>query len=65
MADNLTTFMWRLSRNLGLSVSWNRHSLSRTVQELLYRYPKYRVGRETLVGTANYCNLNDPGFGAR
>jgi hypothetical protein len=37
-ADNLTTFMCRLSRNLGASTSWNPKGLSRSVMELLYLY---------------------------
>ena len=35
-ADNLTTFMCRLSWNLGASTSWNPKSLSRPVMGLLY-----------------------------
>ena len=35
-ADTLTTFMRRLSRNLGASTSWNPLGLSRAVQGLLY-----------------------------
>jgi hypothetical protein len=35
-ADNLTTFMCRLSWNLGVSTSWNPQCLSRPVTELLY-----------------------------
>jgi len=35
-ADNLTTFMWRLSSNLGASNSWNPQGLSRPVMGLLY-----------------------------
>jgi len=35
-ADNLTTFMCRLSLNLGASSSWNPQGLSRTVMGLLY-----------------------------
>jgi hypothetical protein len=35
-ADNLTTFMCRLSRNLGASTSWNPVDLSRPVMGLLY-----------------------------
>jgi hypothetical protein len=35
-ADNLTTFMCRLSRNLIASTSWNRKGLSRPVMGLLY-----------------------------
>jgi hypothetical protein len=36
--DNLTTFMCRLSRNLGASDSWNPKGLSRPVMGLLYLY---------------------------
>ena len=35
-ADNLTTFMCRLSWNLGASTSWNPQGLSRPVMGLLY-----------------------------
>jgi hypothetical protein len=35
MADNLTTFMCRLSGNLGASTSWNPEGLSRPVMGLL------------------------------
>jgi len=35
-ADNLTTFMCRLSSNLGASTSWNPQGLSRPVMGLLY-----------------------------
>jgi hypothetical protein len=35
-ADNLTTFMCRLSWNLGTSTCWNCQGLSRPVMELLY-----------------------------
>jgi hypothetical protein len=37
-ADNLTTFMCRLSRNLGASTSWNPKGLSRPVVGFLYLY---------------------------
>ena len=37
-ADNLTTFMYRLSLNLGASASWNPQGLSRPVMGLLYLY---------------------------
>jgi len=37
-ADNLTTFMCRLSSNLGASTSWNPLGLTRPVMELLYLY---------------------------
>jgi hypothetical protein len=36
-ADNLTTFMCRLSWNLGASTSWNPQGLYRPVMGLLYR----------------------------
>jgi hypothetical protein len=35
-ADNLTTFMCRLSKNLGASTSWSPKGLSRPVMGLLY-----------------------------
>jgi hypothetical protein len=38
MAGNLTTFMCRLSCNLGASTSWNPQGLSRPVMGLLYLY---------------------------
>jgi len=37
-ADNLTTFMCRLSWNLGASASWKAQGLSRPVMGLLYLY---------------------------
>ena len=37
-ADNLTTFMCRLSWNLGASTSWNPQGLSRSVMGLLLLY---------------------------
>jgi len=37
-ADNLTTFMCRMSSNLGTSTSWYPLGLSRPVQGLLYLY---------------------------
>jgi len=37
-ADNLTTFMCRLSWNLGASTSWNPQGLSRPATGLLYLY---------------------------
>jgi hypothetical protein len=39
-ADNLTTFMCRLSRHLGASTSWNPKGLSRSVMGLLYLVPQ-------------------------
>jgi hypothetical protein len=38
MADNLTTFMCRLSWNLGVSTSWNPQGPSRPLQGLLYLF---------------------------
>jgi hypothetical protein len=37
-ADNLTTFMCRLSINLGASTSWKPKGLSRSVMGLLYHF---------------------------
>jgi hypothetical protein len=37
-ADNLTTFMCRLSKNLGASTSWSPKGLPRPVMSLLYLY---------------------------
>ena len=37
-ADNLTTFMCRLSRNSGASTQWNAKGLSRAVAGKLYLY---------------------------
>jgi hypothetical protein len=42
-ADNLTTFMCRLSRNLGASTSWNPQGLSRPVMGLLYLFFFYKT----------------------
>jgi hypothetical protein len=39
IADNLTTFMCQLSRNLGVSTSWNPVGLSRPVMGLLFLLP--------------------------
>ena len=43
-ADNLTTFMCRLSWNLGASTSWNPQGLFRPVMGLLYLYLYFRSG---------------------
>ena len=40
-ADNLTTFMYRLSLNLGVSTFWNPQGKSRHVMGLLYLYHFY------------------------
>jgi hypothetical protein len=37
-ADNLTTYMCRLSKNRGASTTWNPKGLSRPVMGLLYLY---------------------------
>jgi hypothetical protein len=52
-ADNLTTFMCRLSRNLGASTSWNSQGLSRPVQEMLYLYIFCLVWRDLYL--CMYC----------
>jgi hypothetical protein len=46
-ADNLTTFMCRLSTNLGASASWNPKGLSRPIMGLLYLLP-YKLDGRTL-----------------
>ena len=43
-ADNVTTFMCRLSWDLGASTSWNSQGLSRPVMGLLYLYLHLPVG---------------------
>jgi len=43
--DNLTTFMCRLSWNLGATTSWNSQGLSSPVMGLLYVYLFHRLGR--------------------
>jgi hypothetical protein len=45
-ADKLTTFMWRLSWNLGASNSWNpQEDVSRPVMGLLYLYKRLLLWR--------------------
>ena len=41
-ADNLTTFMCRLSRNSGASTSWNHKGLSRLVSKRQVKFFRYR-----------------------
>ena len=48
-ADNLTTYVCRLSWNLGVSTSWNPQGLSRPVMGLLYFYLLYHCST-ALVG---------------
>ena len=55
MADNLTTFMLRLSSNLEASTSWKPQGLYRPVQGLLYLYPSYR----TLCGPQTWPGILD------
>jgi hypothetical protein len=43
MADNLTTFMCRLSRNSGASTFWNPKGLSRPVAGKLYLIIAVRI----------------------
>jgi hypothetical protein len=54
MADNLTTFMCRLSGNLGASTSWNPQGLSRPVMGLFYLYVIILLN--VLSGTQLICN---------
>ena len=50
MADNLTTFMCRLSWNLGASTSWNPLGLCRPVMGLLYLYLYTQKGNSFEIG---------------
>ena len=54
-ADNLTTFMCRLSWNLGASDSWNHQGLSRSVRRLFY----LTQGRSPR-GSRNFPKFMDP-----
>jgi len=47
-ADNLTTFMCRLSWNLGASLSWKPQGLSRPLVGLLYLY-LYIIGMDLCI----------------
>jgi len=47
-ADKLTTFVCRVSWNLGASNSWNPLGLSRTVMGLLYLLPFTRINYKTV-----------------
>jgi hypothetical protein len=46
-ADNLATFMCRLSKNLG--ASWNHKGLSRPVMGLIYLNPKDQITMQEVV----------------
>ena len=72
-ADNLTTFMYRLSLNLGGSNSWNPQGLSRSVIGLLYLFtvPEYSnkdYSMQSESGTTEeesvilFCDLVKPNF---
>jgi hypothetical protein len=61
-ADNLTTFMCRLSRNLGASTSWNPVSLSRPVMGLLYLLFRYRYNVTLVILFYTLNNLHDAGI---
>jgi hypothetical protein len=58
-ADNLTTFMCRLSRNLGASTSWNPKGLSRHVMGLLYLYPNKKLHESVKAVTGDWKRLNN------
>ena len=53
-ADNLTTFTFRLSLNLGASTSWNLHGLPRPVMGLLGILQKYLTCREQVTPKSVY-----------
>jgi hypothetical protein len=46
-AENLTTFMYRLSKNLGASTSWSPNGLSRPVVGLLYLLRSSETSEQT------------------
>jgi hypothetical protein len=55
-ADNLTTFMCRLSWNLGALTSWNPQGLSRPIMGLLcFTLLKYRIGWKSVHWDPNCC----------
>jgi hypothetical protein len=54
-ADNLTTFMCRLSRNLGASTSWNPVGLSRPVMGLLYLFFLYEYVMYVIERDLKFC----------
>jgi len=56
-ADNLTTFMCRLSWNLGASTSWNPQGLSRPVMGLLCFYVRVLYPEQATV-LSNLDNEN-------
>jgi hypothetical protein len=58
MADNLTTFMCRLSRNLGASTSWNPVGLSRPVTALLYLIFYKSKNRRPTAKPGHYSTLH-------
>jgi hypothetical protein len=47
-ADNLTTFMCRLSRNLGALTSWNPKGLSRYVMGLLFKMGMFQLKQNAM-----------------
>jgi len=57
-ADNLTTFMCRLSWNLGASPSWNHQGLSRPVMRLLYLYILHLLKSSTCVSSSGGLRRN-------
>jgi len=63
-ADNLTTFIYRLSVNLEASTFWNTHGLSRPVQGLLslftrnFIYPRFNTSKKySLYLQMHSCDL--------
>jgi hypothetical protein len=61
-ADNLTTFMCRLSWNLGASTSWNPQGLSRPVMGLLYLFNICRILQHCWLQTMSFlCWIGNEG----
>ena len=48
-ADNLTTFMCRLSRNVGASTSWNPQGPSRPLMGLLYHFYLFSISQLSIL----------------
>ena len=56
--DNLTTFMCRLSWNLGASTSWNPQGLSRHIVGLVYLIQWSLIKSGTVWSASNLCKVH-------
>ena len=59
---DLTTFMCRLSSNLGASTSWNPQGLSRPVMGLLYLFLFLLPEKNKNIGVKIYKTCDKPGY---